>query len=546
MMGKTNEYLIVDCFVDEPACFGVPPFVAPYPRYVYGALRDAGIDPSRIGYLTIEQLRKSDFILPRRYDGVFVIGGAVVPGKYLHARIGTHKEISLLVERNHQCAFFIGGAVGRKMIVPAYRNAKEIQGDIEYFAYEFAKGNLCEGERTARDIAKWSVLGAPLVRLHPEFPHLICEIETYRGCPRQVKCSFCQEFRRRTISTRTQTEILNEIDALSECGISRFRIGCQPDIIQYGAMLDEFRQGIPRPNPKKVISLFEELKKRKTQYSFQLLCIDNANPATLAIFPDESADIINAIVEAITPGDTLALGIESFDENVIASNNLKASPQQSLFAVQLINKIGGMRKDGVPHLLPGINLLHGLFGERLNTFKINYEYLMQILKMGLLVRRINIRTVNRIEGTPLSKKQFTLSNSVRNRYEYFRQKIREEVEKPMLKKIFPAGTVMRNLRLERIHHGYSYARQIASYPIAVKIPYNFSSDGFFDAIVINHQERSIIALPLPIDINSLPFTALKQVPGISNNVAKKIIELRPFKNRNEIRNMFPLVPEWLL
>jgi len=40
-----KNYLILDFFVDEPACFGVPPFISPYPRYIYGALIQAGVYP---------------------------------------------------------------------------------------------------------------------------------------------------------------------------------------------------------------------------------------------------------------------------------------------------------------------------------------------------------------------------------------------------------------------------------------------------------------------------------------------------------------------
>lgn len=544
-MATKHGYLILDCYVDEPACFGVPPFIAPYPRYIYGALRDAGVDSAQIEYTTIDQLRAQEFVLSKRYDGVFIVGGAVVPGKYLRARIGTQKEIAHIIERNPKCTFFLGGAIGRKALARACANAKEISGDIEFFAYHFAQGNFFEGERTSFHIAKWSVLGSSIVRNHPEYPHLICEIETYRGCPRQFRCSFCQEFLRKTVSFRTISEILDEIDALIECGISRIRIGCQPDILQYGTKLDEFFDGFSKPNPKIIISLFDALKKRRLD-KLQLVNIDNANPGTIARFPNESAEILQAIVDTITPGDTLALGIESFDDAVIRANNLKASPQQAIAAVQLINDIGSKRNGSVPILLPGINLLHGLLGERLDTFKINYEYLMRILEMGLLVKRVNIRTVNQIEGTPLSEKKFHISHTVQNRYEYFRKKIREDFEKVMLAQIYPPGTILRNLRIERQRQGYVYARQIASYPIAVKIPYSFNANGFFDIIVINHQERSVIGLPLPIDINNLPFSALKQIPGVGEKGASHIIFMRPFNNIRDIINSIPSFPQWLV
>jgi len=42
------RFCILDCYVDEPACFGVPPFISPYPRYIFGALADAGVSPDAI------------------------------------------------------------------------------------------------------------------------------------------------------------------------------------------------------------------------------------------------------------------------------------------------------------------------------------------------------------------------------------------------------------------------------------------------------------------------------------------------------------------
>jgi hypothetical protein len=47
-----NKYCILDCFVDVPACFGVPPFVSPYPRYITARWGDAGRRSGRIQYLT--------------------------------------------------------------------------------------------------------------------------------------------------------------------------------------------------------------------------------------------------------------------------------------------------------------------------------------------------------------------------------------------------------------------------------------------------------------------------------------------------------------
>jgi len=44
---ETLAVTIVDGYVDEPAHFGVPPYISTYPRYAAGALVDAGVRASR-------------------------------------------------------------------------------------------------------------------------------------------------------------------------------------------------------------------------------------------------------------------------------------------------------------------------------------------------------------------------------------------------------------------------------------------------------------------------------------------------------------------
>ena len=121
-----KKYLILDCYVDEPACLGVPPFISPYPRYIAGALIDAGIDPSQITYITIDSLRETDYIIEGEYSCVFLVGGASVPGKYLGTKIGTLSEISRIIERNSRLHIAAGGVVNRALYrKPRSRNRNE-------------------------------------------------------------------------------------------------------------------------------------------------------------------------------------------------------------------------------------------------------------------------------------------------------------------------------------------------------------------------------------------------------------------------------------
>ena len=52
------KFTILDGYTDEPSCLGVPPFIAPLPRYIYGSIK--AHDPQAIiDYLTIDKLRQN-------------------------------------------------------------------------------------------------------------------------------------------------------------------------------------------------------------------------------------------------------------------------------------------------------------------------------------------------------------------------------------------------------------------------------------------------------------------------------------------------------
>jgi len=526
-----DKILILDCFVDEPACFGVPPFISPYPRYIAGALIEAGISHNNITYLTIDSPRLNNYILTEHYNSVFLIGGAVVPGRYLGAKIGTKKEINKIIENNPKEKFIIGGPVST--VIKEKKNVKIIKRDIERYAYNYIKEIEEDNYRSIEEISRWSLIGSFIVRQHPSFPEIICEIESYRGCPRTKHCSFCSEGLFKKIEFRTIRNIIDEVDSLIQHGVQRFRIGRQADILQYLSPLNEFKNGFSKPNPSAIKEFFGELQLRVEQKKIIKLNIDNANPGTIYNFPDESAEILKFITDAISPGDTLALGIESFDPNVIQKNNLKVLPNEAIDVIKLINDIGGRRKDGIPILLPGINLIQGLRGETIDTFKINFEYLKKILDLNLLVKRINIRKLMPFPGTELFSEKNKTKPNIINKFEYFRDKIRSEIDLEMLKRIYPIGTTIKeNIILDK-NNGYSYGKEIASYSITVKIPVELEEKNFYDTIIVSHGSRSITGIPKSYNINNLPQKAIEKIPGIGKHMASEIILNRPFLNGDD-------------
>jgi radical SAM superfamily enzyme with C-terminal helix-hairpin-helix motif len=535
------RYCILDCFVDEPACFGVPPFISPYPRYIFGALLDAGVSPDAIAYLTIDDCRETGYLLEERYKAIFLIGGAVVPGKYLGSRIGTAAEIRRITGQNPGQRFAVGGLISR--VFEGEDNLIPVLGDIEKYAYHCALGAQLDARRTPEEVARWARSGAAVVRRHPRFPHVICEVETYRGCPRDVHCSFCSEGLFSPVEYRDEEDIIGEIDALSAAGVSRFRLGRQADILQYKADFTVSRKGFPKPVPERIGVILAALRSRIAAGAVTVLNIDNANPGTVANYPEESSVILSDLAATVTPGDTLALGIESFDEAVVLKNNLKVMPDDAVRAIDIINRTAGGLVGPFHALLPGVNLIHGLAGETAETFATNYRYLSEILERGLLVKRINIRQLLPFPGTPLYEKRPRVTSAVENRFRYYREKIRSEIELPMLKKIYPTGTIIRESQVLDTRAGYSYGKQIASYSITAKFPLPLETGAFYDALVIAHRERSLIALPLPVDLNTLPQKAIELIPGIGKRRAAEIVMRRPFTGIAELVKMLDGVEE---
>src|SRR5512137_439762 len=83
---------ILDGYVDEPACLGVPPYISPYIRTVAGALLSHGYS---VRYITIDQLRKQPLRTAdlKKADLLVMIAGVTVPGKYLGGTPATLTEI---------------------------------------------------------------------------------------------------------------------------------------------------------------------------------------------------------------------------------------------------------------------------------------------------------------------------------------------------------------------------------------------------------------------------------------------------------------------
>ncbi|MCE4600320.1 MAG: radical SAM protein [Desulfurococcales archaeon] len=514
---------IVDGYNDEPGGLGVPPYVDVYPRLIAGSIWLVD-KTARVDYITVDQFRRNEDLLARRmhgYDIVVFIAGVVVPGKYIGgtparpvelARWARSIEGPLKILVGPAARWGMGFEGGKPAYPPRYFTDSGfdilVRGDLEEYFYDLArhgpeKANPYRLRRDYRLYEEAARLGSRIVRQHPRLGWgLIAEIETYRGCARWVSggCSFCVEPLRGRPIQRDPRDIVNEVEALYRWGVRAFRLGRQADILVYGS---EELAGAewPKPNPEALRRIFHGI--RTVSPGLEVLHIDNVNPGTIARHPEESLEALKIIVEYHTDGDVAAMGVETADPRVAEANNLNTTPEEALYAIELVNKIGQRRgPSGLPHLLPGINFILGLPGETSETYRLNRLFLEELLRRNLLVRRVNIRRLLPLPSTRVSRMKHGIRGRREKHARSFVHWVRSFFDREMLRRIAPRGTLLRGLWVEECSGaGYCYARQTGSYPLTVMIPCrSLYRHEFLDRVVVTgvHSARSLEGLPVPV------------------------------------------------
>ena len=534
----TSNALIIDGYVDEPACLGVAPYISPYIREVAGVLSGHGYTP---GYVTIDQVRSDPALIAGhgRGDLVVMVAGLTVPGAYIGGKPATLTEVQQLGTLLRGPKTAIGGPIafgyapggGRKAVRQAIAGFDvTLSGSPAVALDAWLSGGEPVGAADYSLTDPWSVAGAGIIARHPAFPYVMCELETAIGCSRATVggCSFCTEPFYGLPRYRSIEGVAEEVAALRAAGARHFRLGRQPDLLAYQSSGGEF----PVPRPDVLGELFSAV--RENAPDLLTLHIDNINPGTIARHEDAARAALAEIVAGHTPGDTAAFGMETADPEVVAANNLKAMPDDVFRAIEVVNDVGAMRTGGIPELLPGLNFIVGLAGETPATFDANSAFLQRVLDAGLLVRRVNIRQVMPFEGTAAYEENTLGAHDAR--FRVFKEWARTQFDEPMLRRVFPAGTVLRDIIIE-IPGKPSFGRQMGSYPILVGIPLELRVGTVLDAVVVDWGMRSVTALPCPVEVNTLPVAALRWLPGVGKKRAATIAARRPFRSLEEFREI---------
>ncbi|WP_129114805.1 radical SAM protein [Halegenticoccus tardaugens] len=550
---------LVDGYVDEPAHFGVPPYVSTYPRVTAGALVDAGVPEGNVTYRTIDELREERRTWRDVADADLLVylGGMTVPGKYVGgtpAEPDEVRELAWTAEGTTLMGGPIRFGVGEENAGGVDTERRDLdfdfvaKGDVEAAAHDLVESGL-EGfgdrVRDNDELDRWAAAGAFVIEQHPNHPdYLICELETSRGCA--YRCSFCTEPLYGNPAFRAADSVVKEVARLYERGARHFRLGRQADILAFGGDGEA-------PNPDALRRLYGGI--REVAPALGTLHLDNMNPITIARWPEESRECIRIIAEHNTAGDTAAFGLESADPVVQEENDLNVSADECFEAVRIVNEEAGWRpgndpsaaptrgegaSNRLPKLLPGINLLHGLKGEREETFEHNERFLRRVYDAGLMVRRINIRQVMAFAGTEMSDTGARIAKDHKKLFKTYKRRVREEIDHPMLARVAPPGTVLPDVHLEYHRDGRTFGRQLGTYPLLVAVPGERELGATMDVAVVDHGYRSVTGVPYPLDLNGATMDELTAIPGIGKRRAGDIVVNRPYDSPEEVASAVDL------
>ena len=534
------SWLIIDGYEDEPAAFGVPPYVGFHIRYICGVLEEKGINYE---YCPIDSYRINPPSLENRL-GVVVLAGAIVPGKYLRGTPISLRETKEIISGTPgDIPILCGGWAIRgwrhQGWSPLRRNLfLALQDTDATLAYFLSNDEWKHQRRNAEQWTAWAHAGArsKAVTHNPDLDGpLTYEVEVYQGCVRYKRgCKFCIEPKKGVPIWRSPEDIIQEVSIAHDMGVEHVRLGGMTDTYTYmaeGVVEMEY----PRPNPEPIAKLLHGLRDDER---LGILHTDNGNPSIIAEHLEEAEEITKTLVETLSDGAVLSFGLESADPNVHEANWLNCDSKQLKSAIALINKHGRVRGErGLPKLLPGLNFIAGLNGETSATYGINLKLLNELKDEGHMIRRVNIRQV---EG-----EGFQEIDDVD--FKAFKTTVRDEFDGPLLEEMLPAGTILNDVwweahegrtRLPRhlepesrstdLHGkaGITFGRQIGAYPILVGMNYLAPLESYSNIMVTGHGARSITGIETGLDWKSATEKQLAAIPGISAKGAWNLIGAR--------------------
>lgn len=533
---KADKVVVVDGYSDLPFDLGIPPFLNPEVRYIAGACWDRD-DTTRVIYVTHDDLhagRKASLL--EGAELIFVFAGvreaspAVRPSDAKRSPVANIQDLVDYIAYL-DCPKILGGPyvmANNGEVSEDLGFDVAVTGDPSKYAHELlSEGGEIGGvdpslERSNDDLKSFAILGAGLAVQNAGYPSFLgCSVELYRGCPSAAAggCSFCHETRYTTVDYRPVEDVVAEVAKMAELGCENILFDC-PCFLSYFSTPD--REGGLDLDPSAVERLLEG--SRSVAPELKALHIGNLNPGVLAQRPEEARKILKLIRKHCSDGNFPNLRVITFDDEVALQNNAPANLEQSRLAVEMIAEEGSERgSGGLPTMLPAIEIVYGLAGEREETLEINMTNLREMAGAGK-IRGVVARNLVPVPGTPISKRDDLVQLDGLNRHlESLRDKVNLAAERCLTE----PGRLIRDVYPYRAVDGSALARKVGVNAVELKVHGISEINVLQDVRITSVGNGELVAVAQPLIPKTVSRDILRLVPEMTEERIDVFMRSRP-------------------
>lgn len=468
-----NKTVILDCYTDEPSGYGARPYLGTHQIHLAQAL---SYNKETFSYLTIDDLRfasgeresentnirilnktknsSNALDIIKNAETIYIIMGCFVEYKYFSCEPPSVDEVYNFLNKTSakKVLFYVLGVESN--ICTAYsqsRLAKIIDSVCIGNTYRFVLENSSVDNFLLPNYDLLDKISDQPIYIIEQLNYpILAEIETGTGCNTPT-CSYCIEAKRCIRPTyREPNSIIKQIKALYKSAVRHFRLGRQPNFFHY-----------QYNSVEKLNELFYGI--REIAPNIQTLHIDNVNMNS--VVEPHGREFVKLVTQYCTDGNVAPFGIESFDDVVRQATHIYGKADKIIKAIEIINEYGSeIGKNGFPKFLPGINLMHGLPGQRDETHSINMDFLDRIYQNKLQTQRLFYRYMTPPEGV--------IASQVKEDLDYYhkcRNDIMQNFAIPMQKRVYPKGHQLNSFREVIFEDGHSFLRTLGTCSIKVMI-----------------------------------------------------------------------------
>jgi radical SAM superfamily enzyme with C-terminal helix-hairpin-helix motif len=252
--------------------------------------------------------------------------------------------------------------------------------------------------------------------------------------------------------------------------------------------------------------------------------VANVNPGVVAGNQEGSEKITKLMLKHCSDGNFPNLRVVTFDDDVALQNNTQATWEESTAAIEMLAKDGADEgSGGLPKLLPTIELVYGLAGEREETMEINISNLRELAEGGK-IRGVVARSLVPIPGTPISKRDDLVDLEGLDAH---MNALGEEINQLAGRALAEPGRLIRDVFPYKVVENWAAAKKIGVNPVELRVHGATEINAIQDVRITSVGNGGLEAVSQPLVPKTVSRDILRLVPSMTEEIIDQFMRQRP-------------------